>query len=104
MVLDKRVGEYACCCGQCKSGDYIVVHGVVGLKNCIIVVAKCIFENFEKFKFFSPNPFIEFFNDCVGFSCFWPVKDVSLTIGLWEKEMDSNVAHANGITRRRKCL
>ncbi len=57
-------------CGQCKSGDYIVVHGVMGLKNCIIIVAKCIFENFEKLKFFFPNPFIEFLNDCVGFSCF----------------------------------
>jgi hypothetical protein len=32
----------------------------------------------------------------VGFSCFWLVKIVSFTIGMWEKEMDSNVAHANG--------
>ncbi len=38
--------------GQCKRIDQIVVHGVVGPKNYIVVVTKFIFENYDKLKLF----------------------------------------------------
>lgn len=38
--------------GQCKRKYQIIVHGVVGPKNYIVVVTKCIFENYDKLKLF----------------------------------------------------
>jgi hypothetical protein len=52
--------------GRCKEIDLTIVHGFNISKNCIVVVAKFIFQQFQNLMLLFPNHCGRFIGDHVG--------------------------------------
>jgi hypothetical protein len=57
--------------GRCKRVDLTIVHSSSRLENCIMVVAKFIFQQFQNLKLLFPNPYGRFVADCLGSNYLW---------------------------------
>ncbi len=86
MITNMHVGDTVCIqdsnkdgrarigVGQCKDPSLVLIYGVNGMENCIVVTIIFVVLVFEQRKFFGPTQI----GSSMGNDCFWHVRDVSM--------------------------